>query len=82
MAIIVTQTADTAYHIRNAFRRFERDAYPLGVVICLKVNCATIQNLMTQKHLPNIYKTVQRCCTMTMKQCGICHIKLMNGIYG
>ena len=31
MAIIVTQTADTAYHIRNAFRRFERDEYPLEV---------------------------------------------------
>lgn len=31
MAIIVTQTADTAYHIREAFRAFGRDDYPFGV---------------------------------------------------
>ena len=31
MAIIVTQTADNAYHIRNAFRRHDRDDYPLEV---------------------------------------------------
>ena len=31
MAIIVTQTADTAYHIRDAFRSYGRDDYPLPV---------------------------------------------------
>ena len=31
MAIIVTQTADNAYHIQDAFRRLDRDCYPLGV---------------------------------------------------
>ena len=31
MAIIVTQTADNAYHIQDAFRRQGRDCYPLGV---------------------------------------------------
>ena len=31
MAIIVTQTADNAYHIQDAFRRLDRDDYPLGV---------------------------------------------------
>ena len=31
MAIIVTQTADNASHIRDAFRRFGRDCYPYGV---------------------------------------------------
>ena len=31
MAIIVTQTADNAYHIQDAFRRLDRDGYPLGV---------------------------------------------------
>ena len=31
MAIIVTQTADNAYHIRNAFRSIDRDDYPLEV---------------------------------------------------
>ena len=31
MAIIVTQTADNAYHIRDAFRRLDRDDYPHGV---------------------------------------------------
>ena len=31
MAIIVTQTADNASHIQDAFRRLDRDGYPLGV---------------------------------------------------
>ena len=31
MAIIVTQTADNAHHIQDAFRRLDRDGYPLGV---------------------------------------------------
>ena len=31
MAIIVTQTADNAYHIQDAFRRLDRDGYPLEV---------------------------------------------------
>ena len=31
MAIIVTQTADNAYHIRDAFRSYNRDDYPMGV---------------------------------------------------
>lgn len=31
MAIIVTQTADNAYHIKDAFRRLDRDTYPIGV---------------------------------------------------
>ena len=31
MATIVTQTADNAYHIQDAFRRLDRDCYPLGV---------------------------------------------------
>ena len=31
MAIIVTQTADNAYHIQDAFRSANRDGYPLGV---------------------------------------------------
>ena len=31
MAIIVTQTADNASHIQDAFRRLGRDGYPLGV---------------------------------------------------
>ena len=31
MAIIVTQTADTAYHIRDAFRSYGRDDYPFPV---------------------------------------------------
>ena len=31
MAIIVTQTADNAYHIQDAFRLLDRDCYPLGV---------------------------------------------------
>ena len=31
MAIIVTQTADNADHIQDAFRRQGRDCYPLGV---------------------------------------------------
>ena len=31
MAIIVTQTADNAYHIQDAFRRINRDYYPLEV---------------------------------------------------
>ena len=31
MAIIVTQTADNASHIQDAFRRLDRDDYPLGV---------------------------------------------------
>ena len=31
MAAIVTQTADNAYHIQDAFRRLDRDCYPLGV---------------------------------------------------
>lgn len=31
MAIIVTQTADNAYHIQDAFRRLGRDTYPMGV---------------------------------------------------
>ena len=31
MATIVTQTADNAYHIQDAFRRLDRDDYPLGV---------------------------------------------------
>ena len=31
MAIIVTQTADNADHIQDAFRRLDRDCYPLGV---------------------------------------------------
>ena len=31
MAIIVTQTADNAYHIKDAFRAVNRDYYPYGV---------------------------------------------------
>ena len=31
MAIIVTKTADNAYHIRDAFRSYNRDYYPMGV---------------------------------------------------
>ena len=31
MAIIVTQTADNAYHIQDAFRAANRDCYPLAV---------------------------------------------------
>ena len=31
MAAIVTQTADNAYHIQDAFRRLDRDGYPLEV---------------------------------------------------
>ena len=31
MATIVTQTADNAHHIQDAFRRLDRDCYPLGV---------------------------------------------------
>lgn len=31
MATIVTQTADNAYHIQDAFRQMNRDDYPLGV---------------------------------------------------
>lgn len=31
MATIVTQTADNAYHIQDAFRATNRDYYPLGV---------------------------------------------------
>ena len=31
MAIIVTQKADTAYHIRDAFRSYGRDDYPFPV---------------------------------------------------
>ena len=31
MATIVTQTADKAYHIQDAFRAAGRDDYPLGV---------------------------------------------------
>ena len=31
MAIIVTQTADNAYHVQTAFRSHDRDAYPLEV---------------------------------------------------
>ena len=31
MAIIVTQTADNAYRIQDAFRHDKRDYYPLGV---------------------------------------------------
>ena len=31
MATIVTQTADNAYHIQDAFRLVGRDHYPLGV---------------------------------------------------
>ena len=31
MAIIVTQTADNAYHIQDAFRQMNRDYYPMGV---------------------------------------------------
>ena len=31
MAIIVTQTADNAYHIQDAFRAANRDYYPMGV---------------------------------------------------
>ena len=31
MATIVTQTADNAYHIQDAFRSANRDGYPLGV---------------------------------------------------
>ena len=31
MATIVTQTADNAYHIQDAFRRLDRDCYPLEV---------------------------------------------------
>ena len=31
MPIIVTQTADNASHIQDAFRRLDRDGYPLGV---------------------------------------------------
>ena len=31
MAIIVTQTADNAHHIQDAFRDADRDHYPMGV---------------------------------------------------
>ena len=31
MATIVTQTADNAHHIQDAFRRLDRDGYPLEV---------------------------------------------------
>ena len=31
MATIVTQTADNAYHIQDAFRAANRDDYPMGV---------------------------------------------------
>ena len=31
MATIVTQTTDNAYHIQDAFRRLDRDDFPLGV---------------------------------------------------
>ena len=31
MATIVTQTADNAYHIQDAFRRLDRDCYPFEV---------------------------------------------------
>ena len=31
MAIIVTQTADNAHHIQDAFRRLDRDCYPFEV---------------------------------------------------
>lgn len=31
MTIIVTQTADNAYHIKDEFRRFDRDCYPFPV---------------------------------------------------
>ena len=31
MAVIVTQTADNAYHIQAAFREMKRDRYPMGL---------------------------------------------------
>ena len=31
MAVIITQTADNAYHIKDAFRAVNRDYYPYGV---------------------------------------------------
>ena len=31
MAVIITQTADNAYHIKDAFRQMNRDYFPYGV---------------------------------------------------
>lgn len=70
MAIIVTQTADDAYHIRDAFRRLDRDNYPLEVY-------QAIYDFIQETHGENeAYEldVIAWCCDLsetTMQDCDI-----------